>query len=61
MAVTQFHNPRRVVMGVFPMPNKRFRAFKGHSVSEVTRKWELAWDAMQSMRLRKAARLYVNF
>lgn len=49
-------NARRVVMGVFPMPNKRFRAFKGHSVSEVTRKWELAWDAMQSMRLRKAAR-----
>lgn len=46
------------VIGTFPMPDGSDRSFKGRSVTEVTRKWEAARDAMQVKLARKAARIH---
>ena len=51
MAVIREYLPPRArrprIIGTFPMPDGSSRAFKGHTMAEVTAKWEDAWDAMQ--------------
>ncbi|MDE6735605.1 MAG: hypothetical protein K2J64_09095 [Desulfovibrio sp.] len=64
MAVIREYNPpgakRPRVIGTFPMPDGSRRPFEGHTVAEVTQKWELAKEEMAAKMQRKAARIYLS-
>lgn len=61
MAVIHEYLPPRArrprIIGTFPMPDGSRRAFKGHSVAEVTQKWQRAKEEMEAKMRRKAARI----
>ena len=59
--IREYHPPRAKlprVIGTFPMPDGSRRPFKGHTVAEVTQKWELAREEMTAKMQRKAARIH---
>lgn len=61
MAVIREYKPPRAklprVIGSLPMPDGSHKPFKGHTVSEVTQKWERAKEEMAAKMQRKAARI----